>query len=175
VTLDDLAVAHVRPGERIRWVARPSLLGLAPILLGGAAATLGGWIGPFLVFGAEPEAFGLATFAMLIVFGFLPAVGKRVLALVFSRYVVTEERVYAITSFVSVNVQSVPLSRLSRVTVSQGPILNWFDLWTATISAYGEAGTTIVIPAFRDGGRLLAETSDGIERGANVAWIVKGD
>lgn len=169
------AVPHLRPGEHVEWWGRPSLWGLVPIAASTLAAlvyTVSGVATPW----AEP-----ASGAAFTAPGIIALVGlgsrfvQRVVRLAFTAYLVTDERFYAVTSFVTSRVQSVPLSRISTVSLQQGLLLRAFGLWTAFVSAYGQAGTRLEIPAMRDGERLLAEVSRGLRRGANASWLTRGD
>lgn len=165
--------AHLRSGERVRWWGRPSRWGLFPI----AASTLAALAAA--VFGLRFESGGAVPVytlpGVIALAGLASTFARRVIALRFTGYVITEDRFYAVTSFFTTRVQSVPLARLSRVSLVQGAIHGLFGLWTARVTAYGDAGVTLVIPAMRDGAGLLAHASDGLRRGANAAWLLKGD
>lgn len=174
MTAPPWARAHLRPGEEALWWARPSLFGLVPIVLSTLAAGAGvavsayyGYERPGLLTGAPALA--------LAVGGLLLELGRRALRLGFTSYVVTTERVYAITSFLATDVRSVPLSRVSRVVVRQGLAGRALGLWTATVSGYGEARQSLRIPAIRDGRGLLDHASGGMARAANADWLVRGD
>lgn len=172
----ELVRPHLRPGEAIVWGARPSLFGLAPIVA-SAVASIVGIVVPIAI-GLEdsPAASILASTTFLLAFAGLAAgVVRRFVHLRFTVFVITRERFYSVTSFFTTTVRSVPLSRVTLVTLHQGFIPRLFDLWSARVTAYGEAGATLDIPAIRDGEGLLEQASAGLDRGANAAWILRGD
>lgn len=171
----ELALRHVRPEETVLWWARPSLVGLVPILAWMVAATAGlvvatayGLESPSLLFAGAPAL-------VLAIGGILVETARRFIRLRFTTFLVTEERIYAITSFFETNARSIPLSRATHVSVRQGLAGLVFGFWSARISTYGEGGRALEIPAIRDGDGLLRETSAGMRRGANVAWLRRGD
>lgn len=171
----DLARAHVRPGERVLWWARPSLVGLLPII----AYTVFGIAGLFAAsyFGfEEPGTILRGTPALLLgVGGVLVETVRRFVRLRFTTFIVTDQRFYAITSFIETNARSVPLSRATQVTLRQGLFGRALGFWHAHVSTYGQGERGLDIPAIRDGQGLLREMGAGQRRGANVAWLRQGD
>ena len=97
---------------------------------------------------------------------------KRVL---FTVYVVTDQRFYAVTSLFSTKVETVPFSRVSIVSLGHGPMEGILGLTTARVSSYGESGVNLLIPAIRDGAGLLQHTQQGLARGANAEWLLRSD
>lgn len=176
----DLASLHVRPGERVVWVARPSLVGLLPILASALAAFAGLAVATYYGF-EDPTAFvsGAPAFVLALL-GIVAQAVRRFVQLRFTTFVVTDARFYAITSFLTTNARSVPLSRASHVSLHQGPFARMLGLWTARVSTYrgereGQEARALLIPAIRDGKGLLREMSLGMRRGANIAWLRRGD
>lgn len=171
-----LAQAHVPAGERILWSARPSLVGLVPILVYAALALLG--IGLSRYYGVDEPGLVFRGSAALVVAvgGVLVEATRRFIRLRFTTFVVTDQRFYAITSFFETNARSIPLSRATHVALRQGPFARALGLWNAQISTYGaRSERRLEIPAIRDGEGLLRELSAGMRRGANVAWLRSGD
>lgn len=167
---------HLRPGEEVLWSTRPSLFGLVPIFASTLLAGIAIVVPVVLGFEESPLASLAASSGFFFAFAGLAAeFVRRFVRLRFTVFVITRERFYSVTSFFTTTVQSVPLSRVTLVTLHQGVVPGLFGLWTARVSAYGEAGTNLVIPAIRDGERLLAEASAGLGRGANAAWLLRGD
>lgn len=171
----DLARQHVRPGERILWHARPSLVGLLPIFAYAAFAVAG--IAVSTYFGIEDPASVFRGSAALVVAigGVLVETVRRFIRLRFTTFVVTDQRFYAITSFLETNARSVPLSRATHVALRQGVMGRVFGFWNAHVSTYGKGERGLDIPAIRDGEGLLREMGAGLRRGANVAWLTRGD
>lgn len=173
--LDRRMMSHVRPGERVLWSARPSLVGLLPILGYAVAAVVG--IGVAAYFGFdEPGALLTGSAGVVVaVGGVLVETARRYVRLRFTTFVVTDQRFYAITSFLETNVRAIPLARATAVSMRQGLAGKLFGFWHARISTYGEEQTRALdIPAIRDGQGLLREVSAGMRRGANVGWL-RGD
>lgn len=168
--------AHLRPGERIVWSAKPSKWGLFPIGISTLLAVIAFIVASMYGF-QEPRVIPLpGPFAFLVaIAGFGADFLRRSVRILFTTYVVTDRRFYGVTSFLATTVNSIPLARITTVRLRQGIFARLFGLWTATVSAYGEAGTTLHIPAIRDQRRLLEETSEGIRRGANANWLLRGD
>lgn len=169
------AEEHLRPGEEVVWWCRPSLYGLAPIL---ASAALGGLLLYLSVrFDVrEPGALFTGTPALLLAIGgILVEAARKFVRLRYTTFVITRERLYAITTFLTTNARSVPLSRASLVTVRQGPVGRLLGFWTAHVTTYGEGGQRMEVPAIRDGEGLLREASLGMRRGANASWLLRGD
>lgn len=169
------ATAHLRPGEAPIWWAKPSRYGLAPIGLSTVAGALA--IGVMAYYGVERPGAVLTGLPALVlaVGGLLLELGRRVMRLLFASYVITDERLYVITSFIETDVRTLPLARVSRVTLRQGPLARLLGLWTARISAYGEARASVRVAAIRDGDGLLREASAGMARSARADWLVRGD
>jgi len=172
--LERWQLAHVRADERVLWSARPSLVGLVPIVLYFMAAFAGLWLTRYL--GVEdPGAIVRGSAGLVLAIGgILIETGRRFVRLRFTTFVVTDQRFYSITSFLETNVRSIPLARASAVTVRQGLAGRIFGFWNARIATYGEEGRALDIPAIRDGEGLLREVSAGMGRGANVGWL-RGD
>lgn len=170
-----LAREHIRPGETILWHAQPSLVGIIPILASTAAALAGIFITAY--FGIEePAAILRGTPALVLgVAGVLAETARRFVRLKFTTFVVTDQRFYAITTFLETNARSIPLSRATHVAVRQGLAGRALGFWNARISTYGPGERALEIPAIRDGEGLLREASAGLRRGANVAWLTRGD
>ncbi|HVM45265.1 MAG TPA: PH domain-containing protein [Candidatus Thermoplasmatota archaeon] len=166
--------AHLRPEERVLWSARPSLVGLIPIIAYAVAAFAALVVMRWFGF-EEPGAIvrGSAGLA-LAVLGILVEAARRFVRLRFTTFVVTDERFYSITSFLETNVRSVPLARATRVSLRQGLAGRLLGFWNASIATYGEGARALDIPAIRDGEGLLREMSAGLRRGANVGWL-RGD
>jgi uncharacterized membrane protein YdbT with pleckstrin-like domain len=170
-----LARDHVRPGETILWSARPSLVGIIPILLSGGGAvvaiTLAAWFGV-----EDPTSFLRGTPALVLaVGGVLVQTVRRFVKLRFTTFVITDKRIYSISSFLETDARSIPLARASGVSVKQGVFGRVLGFWNGRIATYGEEGRALDIPAIRDGEGLLREASTGLRRGANVAWLRRGD
>lgn len=170
---------HVRPGERVLWEARPSMVGLVPILLSALGAIAG--LAATTYFRVDQPGLLLTGVPALVVavLGILAESGRRFLRLRFTSYLVTEERLYVVTSFVSTDVRAVPLARASRVSVRQGIFGRALGFWSAEVTTY-DAGRereqrAVSIPAIRDGPGLLQHVSAGLRRNANVAWLRRGD
>lgn len=171
----ELAHTHVRPGEKILWQARPSLVGLLPILLYSAAAMFGVGIGAYYRV-EDPTSLLRGTPALVLAIGgVLAETIRRFIRLRFTTFVLTNERFYAITSFLETNARSVPLSRATSVTIRQSVAGRLFGFWNARIDTYGAGERALDIPAIRDGDGLLRQARAGLRRGANVAWLRRGD
>lgn len=166
---------HLRPDERVLWQARPSLVGLVPILvstaLGLAGIVVSAWLGI-----EEPGALLRGTPAFVIaVGGVLVETTRRFVKLRFTTFVVTDQRFYAITTFLETDARSLPLSRATHVSVRQGLAGRLLGFWSACVTGYGRRERGFDIPAIRDGEGLLRELGGGMRRGANVAWLRRGD
>lgn len=174
-----MIAAHVRAGEVVRWSARPSLVGLLPILA-SAALTSAGLVATTYYGIEEPGVLltGAPAFA-LAVLGILAEAARRFVRLRFTTFAITDERVYEVTSFFTTRVRAVPLSRATHVELRQGLFGRALGFWSGEISLYDtgpDAQTRAIrIPAIRDGPGLLQEMSAGLRRGANVAWLRRGD
>lgn len=170
-----LARDHVRPGETILWTARPSLIGLVPILFSGLGAIAG--IAVAAYFGVEDPTNILrgAPALLLALAGVLVQTARRFVKLRFTTFVITNERLYSITSFLETDARSIPLARVSGIALNQGVFGRALGFWNGRIATYGEEGRALDIPAIRDGEGLLREASAGLRRGANVAWLRRGD
>lgn len=174
MTAPPWATENLRPGEEPLWWARPSLLGLVPIVLSTAAA--GAVLALTTYYGFEEPGIVRGTPALVLaVGGLLVEFARRFVQLRFSSYVITDDRLYVVTSFLTTDARSVPLSRVSRVVVRQGLLGRVFGVWTAAVTAYGEARTSVQVQAIRDGDGLLRAVQDGTARGANAEWLVRGD
>lgn len=168
--------AQLRPGEEVVWWARPSLVGLVPIL----ASTLFGvaFVVVTSTYGyQQPSVLSLTgTPALLVALGgVLLESARRFVKLRFTTYVITRERFYAITSFLETNARGVPLARMTSVALRQGLAGRLFGFWSATLGVYGEGRGVVQVLAIRDGEGLLREASEGQRRGANAAWLLRGD
>lgn len=171
-----LARDHVRPDEQIRWIARPSLVGLVPIVFYTASAIALLVLGSRMGLEDPTSALRGAPALVLAVAGIAIETGRRFVKLRFTTYVVTDQRIYSITSFLETDARSIPLARLTAVTVRQGLFGRILGLWQARISTFGgEGGRGLEVPAIRDGEGLLREASAGLRRGANVSWLRGGD
>lgn len=173
-SLDAWQMSHVRADERVLWSARPSLIGLVPVLGYGVAGIAG--LAAMSYFGFEDPGSLIRGTAGLIVAvgGVLVETARRFVRLRFTTFVVTDQRFYAITSFLETNVRSIPLARATAVTLRQGIAGRIFGFWHARVATYGEGARGLDIPAIRDGEGLLREVSAGMRRGANVGWL-RGD
>lgn len=165
---------HVAPGETILWSARPSLIGLVPILAYGLAALAGIIIASYLGVEDPMSVLRGAPGVALGVLGVLFETMRRFVRLRSTTFVVTDQRFYAITSFFETTARSVPLARATHVSLRQGLAGRVLGFWQARISTYGAEGRALDIPAIRDGDGLLRELSAGMRRGANVGWL-RGD
>lgn len=164
---------HLRPGEEARWWCRPSLVGLVPILASAAAGAA--YLVASVVYGfEEPGILSGAPAVFVASAGLAIELVRKLIRLRFTTYVVTDERLYAITTFLESDVKSIPLSRVSHVRVRRGPMGALLGFWNARVGIHGEQGA-LSVPAIRDGERLLAEVSDGQRRGADAAWLLRGD
>lgn len=156
------------------WSARPSLVGLVPIVGYTLLAFVG--LGASSYFGFEQPGTilrGSAGFALAVI-GILVETARRFVRLRFTTFVVTHERFYSITSFLETNVRSVPLGKATRVSLRQGLAGRALGFWSARIGTYGEGASVLDVPAIRDGEGLLREVGAGMRRGANVGWL-RGD
>lgn len=165
---------HLRPGETPRWWGRPSLVGLVPI----AASLLAGVA--YLVatqrLGLEEPGPLQGTAALVVALaGLLAEAARRFTRLRFTTFVVTDERFYAITTFLATDVRAVPFSRVSHVALRQGPAGALLGFWSARIGVTGEEKGALRVPAIRDGESLLREVLEGQRRGADAAWLLRGD
>ena len=172
--IPEWVLPHLRPGETPVWWARPSLVGLVPIV----ASALAG--GTYLVVAQalgiqEPGPFQGAPALALAVLGLVAEFARKFTRLRFTTFVVTDERFYAITTFLATDVRSVPLSRISHVALRQGLAGTLLGFWSARIGVTAEEGAALSLPAIRDGERLLREVAEGQRRGANAAWLLRGD
>lgn len=166
--------AHLRPDERVRWWARPSLVGIVPILASSVAAV--SYLVASVLFDLEQP--GLLTGApalLLAAAGILVEFVRRFVKLRYTGYVVTDDRLYEITSFLTTNARSIPLSKATHVAVRQGLFGRLFGYWSARVSGYKSEAGAVELPAIRDGEGLLREASAGLRRGANVSWLLRGD
>lgn len=165
---------HVAAGERVAWWCRPSLVGLLPI----TASALGGALGL-----AATHAFGIQEpgpiqgrpALVLAVMGLVAEFVRKLIRLRFTTFVVTDQRLYAITTFFTTNARSVPLARVSHVALRQGPLARLLGLWTARVGVTGEENRAVALPSISDGDGLLRELAAGQRRGADAAWLLRGD
>lgn len=167
-------LTHLRPGENVLWWARPSLAGLVPI----TASALGGAV--LLVvthrLGIEdPGPLQGASALVVAALGLLFEFGRRLAQLRFTTFVVTDRHLYSITTFLTTDARSVPLSRVSHVALRQGPFAMLLGLWSARVGLYGEGARHLALPSIRDGDGLLRELSGGQRRGCDAAWLLRGD
>lgn len=166
---------HLRPDERILWRARPSLVGLLPIVAYTAAALAVILLGARLGI-QEPGTIIRGTPALLLaIAGVLIETGRRYVKLRYTTFIVTDQRFYAITTFLETDTRSIPLSRATHVHVRQGITGRLLGIWSARITGYGRRERGFDIPAIRDGEGLLRELGAGMRRGANVEWLRSGD
>lgn len=167
--------AHLQPGEAPRWWGRPTAAGVAAVALSGAL-TVTVLVGSFLLgFDAPGLVLTGAPALSVAVAGALFETGRRVARLLRTSYVVTEERLYVITSRFTTDVQSVPLERLARVEVRQSPLGRALGYWTLRVRAQGaNEKTQVSIRAVRDGAGLADELARSYDRTANLAWLRQG-
>jgi uncharacterized membrane protein YdbT with pleckstrin-like domain len=123
----------------------------------------------------EPGPFQGAPALLLAVAGLVAEFARRFTQLRFTTFVVTGERFYAITTFLTTDVRSVPFSRVSQVSLRQGLAGRLLGFWSARIGVTGEEKGALRVPAIRDGERLLREVLEGQRRGADAAWLLRGD
>ena len=171
----EYARRHVKADETILWSARPSLIALVPVFAYGLAALAGVVAASYL--GVEDPASILRGTPGLVVAvgGVLIETARRFVRLRFTTFVVTDQRFYAITSFLETTARSVPLSRATHVSLRQGLAGRVLGFWSAHVSSYGQGERGFEVPAIRDGHGLLREVGAGMRRGANVAWLRSGD
>lgn len=131
-------------------------------------STFYGFESPGTVFRGTPAL-------ILAVGGIMVETARRFIKLRFTTFVVTNERFYSITSFLETDARSIPLSRATHVSVRQGLAGRALGFWNARVSGYGRRERGVDIPAIRDGEGLLRELGRGMRRGANVAWLRRGD
>jgi uncharacterized membrane protein YdbT with pleckstrin-like domain len=124
----------------------------------------------------EPGPFQGAPALALAVAGLVAEFVRRFTRLRFTTFVVTDERFYAITTFLTTDVRSVPFSRVSHVSLRRGLTGSLLGFWSARVGVTGgqEKGA-LRVPAIRDGERLLREVAEGQRRGADAAWLLRGD
>ena len=149
-------------------------MGLVPIV-----ASLVGGVGYLVVAQAvgfeEPGPFRGAPALAIAVVGLAAEFARKFTRLRFTTFVVTSERFYAITTFLTTDVRSVPFSRVSHVSLRQGLAGTLLGFWSARIGVTGEEVGALSIPAIRDGERLLREVAEGQRRGSDAAWLLRGD
>lgn len=169
------AIEHLRPGEAPRWWARPSMVGIVPILASTVAAVAAivasyawGFDQPGLILTGIPAL-------VLALGGLLIRGGQRFVRLRSTSYVVTRDRLYVITSRLTSDVKTVPLARVTRVSLQQGPLGRALGYWSAEVRAFGSEASHVVVPAIRDGQGLLDELGSGMDRSANANWLLRGD
>lgn len=167
--------AHLGPGERARWWARPASAGVAAVLLSGSVAVgativsfaLGYSRGGLLLTGAPALVVALG--------GVVLEVARRVLRLLRTSYVVTDERLYVLTSRFTTDLQVVPLAAIARVELRQGPLGRLFGYWSARVGTHGEAARPrVLVRAIEDGPGLLEQLSRGAAENAQPEWILGG-
>lgn len=174
-TVPDWTRAHLHEGEEPLWWARPSLLGVVPILA-GAALTAAGTVAAARYGFEPPTPFveGSAALVLALV-GLAFETARRFLRLRFTSYVVTTERIYVVTSFLETHVRAVPVARLARAALRQGPVARLFGLWTARLGTHGDERGAVEIASVRDGAALLAAVATAQRRGADASWLLRGD
>lgn len=123
----------------------------------------------------EPGPFRGAPALALAVAGLVAEFVRKFTRLRFTTFVVTDERFYAITTFLTTDVRSVPFSRVSHVSLRKGLAGTLLGFWSARIGVTGEEGGALSLPAIRDGERLLREVAEGQRRGSDAAWLLRGD
>lgn len=167
---------HLRAGERAVWWARPARAGALAILAYTtitAAVLVGSYRAGFDSPGILLEGAPALVVALL---GVLLEAGRRLTRLLRTSYVVTDDRLYVVTSRFATDVQAIPLSRLARVELRQSPLGRLLGYWSAEVRAYGEAERSrVVVRAIADGPGLFGQLSVGLERAARASWVVRGD
>lgn len=167
-------LAHLRPGEEPLYWCRPSMVGILPIF----ASTVAG-IGILVaqhMWGLESPGLVQGQPALVLaVLGLAGGFVRQLARLRFTTYVVTRERFYALTTFLARDAKSVPLSRVSTVSLRRG-VMGWLlGYWSARVGLYGEEKHGIDVPAVREGARLLDELAAGQRRASDAAWLLRGD
>ena len=113
---------------------------------------------------------------VLTVGGVLVKTVRRFFRLRFTTYVITDERLYCDLQLPRDERPEHPaLARHARredVKASRGA--RW-DSGTATWARTDKEERAVDIPAIRDGPGLMREAAGALRRGANVAWLRRGD
>lgn len=167
-------LANLRPGEEPLYWCRPSMIGILPIF----ASTVAG-----ITILVAQHTWGLESPGLvqgqpalvLAVMGLTGGFVRQLARLRFTTYVVTRERFYALTTFFARDAKSVPLSRVSTVSVRRGAMGWLLGYWSARVGLYGEERSAIQMPAIREGARLLDELAAGQRRASDAAWLLRGD
>lgn len=168
--------AHLRPGEDARWWGRAAPAGVLAVLAYAAVTTAAIVIS--YVYGFERGGLILTGAPALVVAvaGILFESARRVARLLRTSYVVTDERLYVITARFATDVQVVPLARVARIELRQGPLGRLLRYWTADVRAYGEEERGRVrVRAVRDGPGLLGQLGRGATENARASWLLHGD
>lgn len=167
---------HLRSDEQVAWWGRPSRLGLAPALVFFLVG-VGLGVPSLVLFLAEPSgALGVVPLVGgSIALGALGRGADQAQAVLFTTYVLTDQRVVSVRSLVTTTTNSVPLDRVSAIERSHGVVEHLVDLASVTVSAYGSAGTSIRVPALEDADRLVGALAEHTVATATPRWLLRGD
>lgn len=167
---------HLRPDEEVAWWGKPSPLGLTPSLVLFLAGLAVG-VPSLLLFLAEPSG-PLAVAPLVgasIALGALGGAADRAQAVLFTTYVLTDERVVSVRKLVTTTTNSVPLDQVSAIQRSHGVVEHLVDLASVKVSAYGIAGTSIQAPGLAEADRFVEALAARTVATATPRWLLRGD
>jgi uncharacterized membrane protein YdbT with pleckstrin-like domain len=167
---------HLRPDETVHWWGKPSPLGLLGTLVPAIVGVAIGLPALYLfVTGTSELASVVALIGGIAAVAALGQATDRFMAVMFTTYVVTDQRVVSIRSLLSTTTSSVPLDRVSAIEQRHGIVDHVLGLDDVKVSAYGKAGTTIGVPALADATPLRTELAQLTVQTATPRWLLRGD
>lgn len=163
---DETVLAWARPAPRS--LAGPALGLLIVGLLALAALAVSRARG-------LPQAAPVATVGFVLAYSLVRRAYLRIRAVFFTAYTLTDRRLLASASLLTRDTTSVPLERVSAVEQRRGPVSAVLGLDTIVVSAYGERGTSVVVPGLADVDALRSELARATLATASPRWLLRGD
>jgi hypothetical protein len=167
---------HVREDEQIEWWTKPPLRGVLAAVGPGIVAAAFGLPALWLyVTGTSNAAGGLAVLLGIVATSALTPAIQRVRGILFTTYVLTDERLVSVEKLVTARTNSVPLDQVSQIRQSHGAVTGWLGLADVQASAYGEAGATIRVPGLPEPGAFRTALAQLTVATATPRWLLRGD
>jgi len=167
---------HLAPDERLVAWARPSPRSLLGPAIGLALVGLLA-LGAYAVLTARglQQAAPVATLGFLVAYSAAGAAYRRIRAVFFTAYALTDRRLLASAALVTRDTTTVPIEQVSTIEQRRGPVAALLGLDTIVVSAYGERGTSIEIPGLADADRLRSQLAGATLDTASPRWLLRGD
>lgn len=168
-------IAHMRPSKRLFWgeviqtiaLIGPTIL-LSSLLAGGPAPP---------EFGASPFAF--LTFGTGAVFFEILFLGPRVVRawihVRFTEYVLTNDRIYSRTEFLSTDLRVVPYERVMMLVVRRNLMECMLGIAQIHVRAYGDEEQHLRLRGLRDPWPLFLRTREALRSHNTAAAIIRSD